>query len=265
MTKEEAQELGPLYALGALDEAVSDELKTHLDEFPDALRLEIASWQSVAGLLPLALELPDAPVRLKERILAGLVDPASQPHPSSNVVPFMPAEKLRRPWGAILSAAAAILLAVTAAVLYQQNVKLTADVTALTSELDAKQSELLAQRQQLDEVVARATRMVPLSGDAAAPQASARLFWDTDRQEWVIYFFNLPALPEDKDYQLWYITNDQRKLSARVFRASQTGRTELRVTLPRDLAPTLAATAVTVEPKGGSQQPTGPLFLKGAI
>jgi hypothetical protein len=45
-------------------------------------------------------------------------------------------------------------------------------------------------------------------------------------------FFNLPAIPSDRDYQLWYITNDQRKVSARVFRDEANGRVELRILLP---------------------------------
>jgi anti-sigma-K factor RskA len=35
--------------------------------------------------------------------------------------------------------------------------------------------------------------------------------------------------------------------------------------VPRELASDLVATAVTLEPRGGSPQPTGQLFLKGAL
>jgi hypothetical protein len=36
--------------------------------------------------------------------------------------------------------------------------------------------------------------MVSLAGGDASPQASAKLFWDKKRQQWVIFFFNLPPL-----------------------------------------------------------------------
>ena len=101
-------------------------------------------------------------------------------------------------------------------------------------------------------------------GDAA-PKASAKLVWDTDKQQWVIYFYDLPGLPPDKDYQLWYITTGQEKLSASLFQPGAGGKGELKVTVPADVAPRLAATAVTLEPKGGSPQPTGKIYLKAAI
>src|SRR5207253_9487305 len=46
--------------------------------------------------------------------------------------------------------------------------------------------------------------------------------------QWVIYIYNLPAPPADKDYQLWYLTSDQNKVSAAVFRTDAQGRGELR-------------------------------------
>ena len=96
------------------------------------------------------------------------------------------------------------------------------------------------------------------------PQANAKVVWDTKAQQWAIYIFDLPAPPSDKDYQLWYVTKNA-KISAAVFRTDEQGRTVLKLTLPPEALAGLAATAVTLEPRGGSPQPTGKFYLKASI
>lgn len=267
MTDEEVRELAALHALGALDEESSRVLMARLNELAPDLRREMSEWQEIASLLPHGLEQPEVPPRVRERLLAATARRASDPQNTfAGVAPIKAGRVLfASPLSGYLLMAASLILALTSLILYRGNANLTDRVAVLKRDLDTRTAELLAERRQHDEVVAHSTRMISLDGDAAAPQASARLFWDTEHQEWVIYFFNLPLAPSDKDYQLWYITRDQRKVSARVFRQDPSGRVELRVALPRDLISALAATAVTLEPRGGSPQPTGQLVLKGAI
>ena len=102
-----------------------------------------------------------------------------------------------------------------------------------------------------------------MAGDET-PQSNAKVVWDTKAQQWAIYIFDLPAPPSDKDYQLWYVTKNA-KISAAVFRTDEQGRTVLKLTLPPDALAGLAATAVTLEPRGGSPQPTGKFYLKASI
>jgi anti-sigma-K factor RskA len=101
-------------------------------------------------------------------------------------------------------------------------------------------------------------------GSEGTSEATARLFWDTEFQRWVIHINNLPAPPADKQYQLWFETRGA-KVSAAVFSTDQHGRTELRLTLPPAVINALMAAAVTLEPKGGSPQPTGNVFLQARI
>ncbi len=263
MTTDEVRELGALLALGALDEESSRDLNERLVQAPADVRREISELTQVASLLPLGLDQPVVPGRIRERLLASVADAGTVQPPT--VVAFERSSKPQLDWSRYLALAAAILLAVVTGALYRQNQGLSREVSTLNRELDLRGQQLTAERRKIDEVIARATRMVSLSGDAGAPQATARLFWDVEHQEWVIFFYNLPPAPSDKDYQLWYVTNDQRKLSARVFRHDAGDRLELRISLPREVASVLAATAVTLEPRGGSQQPTGQLVLKGAI
>lgn len=80
----------------------------------------------------------------------------------------------------------------------------------------------------------------------------ATLVWSNTLGIAAILVDNLPALPSDKDYQLWYI-NDSGPLPAGTFDSSGEG------TVWRVLDGTMHvgdAVGVTVEPAGGSDSPT---------
>jgi anti-sigma-K factor RskA len=96
------------------------------------------------------------------------------------------------------------------------------------------------------------------------PQSNAKIVWELKAQRWSVYIFDLPAPPSDKDYQLWRLTKNA-KISAGIFRADEPGRSALKLMLPPDALAGLAATAVTLEPKGGSPQPTGKVYLKASV
>lgn len=75
--------------------------------------------------------------------------------------------------------------------------------------------------------------------------------------------FNLQPPPPGRVYELWLITADQKKLPAKTFKISKEGRGTVMVDMPQ--AGAIAAAAVTDEPEGGSQTPTGTILLTGAL
>lgn len=80
----------------------------------------------------------------------------------------------------------------------------------------------------------------------------ATLVWSAERKLSALLVDDLPALPSDKDYQLWYI-GGKGPVSAGTFDSSGTG------TVWRVLDGSMTfgdLIGVTVEPKGGSTQPT---------
>ncbi|MCH8127687.1 anti-sigma factor [candidate division KSB1 bacterium] len=79
----------------------------------------------------------------------------------------------------------------------------------------------------------------------------------------VFYGFNLAAIPSDKDYQLWMLKGNQ-PISAGVFTPDADGNAISEfTTIPDD--ENISAFAVTLEPKGGVSQPTGEMYLIGAL
>jgi len=268
MKWDEVKEVAPLYALGALEAETAAALEASLREASPDQQREIAEWREIVALLPQALNQPAPPDHLKERLLSRLNDESqetpletaiaeSAAEPADNkVLIFTPARRSETRVARWLPLAAAILLALTSAYLLWQNSRLARERDQISQALD----EEIRRR---DTLTASATKVVQMIGDQV-PQANARVFWDTKRNQWVIFIFDLPAPPPGKEYQLWYVAKN-RPISAAVFSTDPHGRKMLELSLPPEALDGLAATAVTLEPRGGSPQPTSGFYLKAKI
>jgi anti-sigma-K factor RskA len=280
MTSDELKELAPLYVIGALDEKKAHDFEASLNNASSDQRRMVARWRDVATLLPQALPLETPPDYLKERLLNRVTEETQETpietaiaestseriaadQTESNVLQFGKSHPAESRTARLLLIAATALFAFTAGYLFIQNAKLTRDLDALARERDGLSEEMVGWRRQIDDIVSPRTKVIAMVGDET-PQANAKVLWDTNAQRWVIYIFDLPAPPSDKDYQLWYVTK-KAKISAKVFSTNDQGRAVLKLTLPEEALSGLAATAVTLEPKGGSPQPTGKFYLKASI
>jgi hypothetical protein len=104
-------------------------------------------------------------------------------------------------------------------------------------------------------------RTVNLRGESEGARLDARAFVDNDKRTWLVLAYQLPKLPADKDYELWFFNGD-RPVRAGIL--SQDPDEPTHIDVPPDL-PRITATAVTIEPKGGVPQPTGPVVMKGDL
>jgi anti-sigma-K factor RskA len=258
MTWDEVKEIAPLYVIGALDENTAHDLDASLNGANPEQQRVIARWHDVAALLPQALSLQTPAAYLRERLLNRIAEETQQTPieiaveestlkvmakgNERNLSPFVEPRRAESRTARWLLIAATALLAFTASYLFKRNAEL---------------------RGKVDDIISPRTRIISMVGEES-PQANAKVIWDTKAQQWSIYIFDLPAAPSDKDYQLWYVTKNA-KISAAVFRTDEQGRTVLKLTLPPDALSDLAAAAVTLEPRGGSPQPTGKFYLKASI
>lgn len=88
----------------------------------------------------------------------------------------------------------------------------------------------------------------------SAKDPYARLFWDRARNTWTLIARNMPALKPGRTYQLWIVTS-KATVSAGTFDAVN-GSSMMHATYTVN-PDNLRAIAVTDEPAGGVQQPTG--------
>jgi hypothetical protein len=140
--------------------------------------------------------------------------------------------------------------------------EVAAENVRLKEEVGQK-SELSYELAQINSVlISPQWRIVPLEGQEPAPNSSARAYWDVQGNRWVVTA-DLPPAPEGKVYQLWFVTPNE-KISAGLITPDRSGHGFIIVPFPSSITQ-LAAAAITLEPQGGSQQPTMPIYALGKV
>ena len=260
-----------LLAAGAADRSEAERARAHLQAGCPGCAGRFAEAQATLALLPLALEPVTPSPSVRETLLARAASEAPAARKSGATtapIPFpaRPAPARAR-WisPAVAAAAAAIAVGLW---LY---VPLTRDNAALRDQLAREAMTRLNVERDLAKAVSTIERLrspqvqvVSLHGAEPAPGASARIFVDRGQREWQVYTAGLKPLPEGRTYELWFITPAQEKIAAGTFDVNERGEGELRASVPAGLE-VIALAAVTDEPVGGSQQPTGSIHLVGEV
>jgi len=245
MNDQELLELAALAVVGALDDDERAEVEVQLDARPQ-LHDEERELQLAAGTLAVAATEPPPP-GLRAAILEAIrdvpqernVEPASaarRPIPDTDpaMSPVVPISRARRRrWASaatiVAAAAAAVVGVLVVQVVRDDDAVEVADVVEAE---DAVTVELGGELQGLRLVSSPQSDAIALLGDG------------------------VDAVPADQVYELWLI-KDATPARVDIFRPNDDGRVEL-VVAGMDL-PEGAAFAVTVEPDGGSSEPTGPI------
>jgi anti-sigma-K factor RskA len=286
-------ELLPAYALGALDGEELRELAAHLAAGCPAcegelrrLAAEVEDLAAAASELPesLAAEAPEILGGVKRRLLAELprhprlperapAPPAAFPSPPAYAAHSVRSVRPVLRWAPL--AAAAVLALVAAWGLVRQ-VSMGAEIERLRGEsrqlaaraeaLERRAAQAQAESQRLARtlsiIAAPGVESVRLAGMGTSHAAAGRTYVNVADRRAVFYAFGLPALGPDKTYQLWYLDDQDHPTSAGVFEVDAHGKAALVVgqSLPVER---IQAWAVTIEPRGGRPQPTGPMALAG--
>jgi anti-sigma-K factor RskA len=280
-------ELLPAYALGALDGDELRELAAHLAAGCPAcegelrrLAAEVEDLAAAAAELPesLAADAPEILGGVKRRLLAELPRhprlPERAPAPPA-AFPSPPAYAARssRRWLPLAAAAVLALVAVWGLV---RQASMGAEIERLRGEsrqlaaraevLERRAAQAQAESQRLARTIsimaAPGVQSVRLAGMGTSHAAAGRTYVDVADRQAVFYASGLPALGPDKTYQLWYLDEQDHPTSAGVFEVDAHGKAALVVdqSLPVER---IQAWAVTIEPRGGRPQPTGPMALAG--
>jgi anti-sigma-K factor RskA len=252
MTPEELQELCALYVLGALDAAEATSLAARLRAGDADVVREVTAVREIVEHLPYALQpvVPDPAVRA--RLMQRIQDSAP------TVVPPARWQRRHRLWLWLPRVAAAILILSLSWMVYDAR----RQVSGLEAEIQRLHSTAAERQHLLLLLASPQVTIVSLTGSAHAPQAGARVLWDTQRREWTVITRNLPPLPPGKAYQLWFLTPGAPQPS-RTFHP-QNGYGMIQVPLPPEQT-RVAGAAVSVEPEQGVAQPTGDIVLVGTF
>lgn len=272
MNCDELSDLILFHAGGVAEEEESRRVLAHLEAGCPRCAGRFAESRAILAPLPLALGsvAPGADVRLRlmAKVAAAGRD-RGRPEPdvvSRGIKTSDASTRFVRMW-VVPSIAAALAAAFVGLAVYtpmnRDRLALEARIAQQEGRLRTLQSEVERAKRTLQLLRSPAVQVVSLSG-AETPRAAGRILWDKSRRQWHFFAADLQPLPPGRTYQLWFITGDQRMVSAGTFDVDDSGQGELVASVPEGLAPIVLA-AVTDEPAGGMPQPTGKIQIKGEI
>jgi anti-sigma-K factor RskA len=242
------EELLPAYALGALDGEDLRELEAHLAGGCEECRRQLALWQGELEALAAGVE-PVAPSDITRARVLRLSGSERAPAASPR----------RAPWWAEV---AVVVVAVFAlARLEAERDNLRHQVEVLSQEVGRMRTDVQQARQDLQVIAAPGVQSVVLAGLGPSPGAKGRTYVNPSTRDALFYAFDLPSLPADKTYELWFIAAG-KPVAAGTFEVDPRGTGTVRVERVTE-ARQIEAWAVTIEPRGGVPQPTGAMVLKG--
>jgi anti-sigma-K factor RskA len=235
-------DLLPAYAIGSLEAGELHRVEEHLLSCV-VCRNESNAFQTVAQELSLAVAVSGPSPELRDRLMQR-VQSVSSARPkiqerASNPVPPRPFwERLLPAWG-LTSLFLILGLAASSLFLWQR----------LT---------------QLEFATAPGgMRAVPLTATDNAPHATGFVLISADGDDGALVVDGLPPLEASQEYQLWLIRDGQRTSGA-VFSTDEKHYGGTRIRAPRPLTD-YSAVGITIEPAGGSPQPTGKQVLAGLL
>jgi anti-sigma-K factor RskA len=106
-------------------------------------------------------------------------------------------------------------------------------------------------------------RAMPLNPTDAAPRATGFVLVSADGQDGAIVVDGLPPLDEEHEYQLWLFRSGERTSGA-LFSTDENSYGGMRIRAPLSLLE-YSSVGITIEPAGGSPQPTGERVLGGPL
>jgi anti-sigma-K factor RskA len=259
MESREIEELLPFYALDALTGEEREKVETYLREHPEA-RQQMAEMGRTAGALPYGTPPVEPAPRTKAALMARIaVDRTAQPHAlEQEQAPGLRAGRWVNLFQAFGLGAATVAI-LWAIVLNIQLSDLRTQVSTLNEALVAQSNALEQINQQLSQTPVAETVTISLKGTDVQPQAQGQLIADPNKNSAVLVIAGLDQLETGKTYQVWLIDGGGPK-SAGLLSVDSQGQAVLIVTSELTIGE-FDALGISVEPEGGSDQPTGDIVV----
>ena len=243
MNNERFEDLKDAYVLDALPEEERRSFEEFLAAHPER-QAEIDELGAVAGLLAFSPEEREPPPELRERIME-VVEAEAAPRRGRRGSVFAGLAGYIGARGLAFGAAALLLIG-----LLSWNLLLQGQVEDLQGQVQSSQNQVEDLQAQVRDAQNQQTQTVQLSGTWADQGTDAEVASISD-ERLVLVADNLPSVPEGQTCQIWVIKGDVPE-SGGLFQPGGT-ETAAPITTPIKKGDTIA---VTVEPAGGSEQPT---------
>jgi anti-sigma-K factor RskA len=277
LATEEIKDQAALYALGALSQIEARAFENHMADGCDVCRAEVAEFDGVVGVLGLGAPAASPPAYLRDLLTERIakeprnVFTTQTSRTSYSPGAMVPPAARRSPWVTALPWAVAACLAIVAV---SSVLSLRRIITSTNQEIAQMRLDflhinevLVRERQQNTEhlqvisvLEKPGSSHIFLLAQKDTPPSKANVYWDKQANRWLVAADMAPA-PVGKIYQLWFLTKAPPK-SAGLIKTDEAGHGFIEVDVPADIGK-IDAAAITLEPEGGSAQPTMPIYSLG--
>jgi len=260
------EELLAFYALGGLTDAERAQVEAYVASNPEAKSRLEAMIQTTS-----ALAYEAAPVKPPAALKKTLMDRVNaDARTRSASVRQSPAPGRSRLLGLLqpragnwLPHAVAALSLLVALGAGGWALSLSNEIARLQTETNALRQELAAQRRVLAQLAAPNAQVIAIAGTEHQPGAHGQLIADSQTGSAVLVVAGLRPLGSGNVYQFWLIRGNT-PVGAGLFRVDEQGQAILQVT--QNVTPSaFNAIGVSIEPEGGSDQPTGDIVMLGNV
>jgi len=246
MVHQDYKEMIPARALSALDAAEARAFTDHLAGCEECRR-ELQEWESTAAAMAVSANPMEPSPKVLERILDEIRNESK-----SEVIPFRSATRnIWTSFGSLGAIAAVILLTA-----------LIAGLVVLWRQNNARQLELARAQEFMELATTPGAKTMRLDGVDLGAGATAKLAYDKNGHA-MLMADKLPKVPQGKAYQLWFIVGKNPPMPGKTFVPDDTGKGMLEDQVPAT-AMDSAVFAITMEPVGGVDAPTGPIYLRSS-
>ena len=251
---ERFDELVPIAALDALDGADRDEFESHLVAGCPRCENALAAWRRDLSLLARTTA-PVAPDAAAARRLRGAAA-AESFHP--------PGAKSSLPAWLAVAASLALIVVGTDDLVRRRALSGAARENARLAERERRTREDLAEKTLRARFVEDPdVQAILMTGLGPQPGARGKVIYSPRARRAIFVSAGLAALSADRQYELWFLAGG-KPIAAGTFDAPA-GMPSVFESVPVPEGVTAVEKfAVTIEPRGGVPQPTGPMVLIGA-
>ncbi len=249
-----------LYALEALDGAQRTAVEQHVESCASCRR-ELESLRGDMALLALSTSGPHPPQRSRDRLMQAIAAEKPKAVPASTAVSS-------GAWFGRLGWMAAAFVLFAGALLMndarEKNAVLQREVAGLQTKTAAQNAELQRVRDSFAAFTGPGAQPVTLVLAKDHPQPQGKAVYVQSSGKLLFVASNLPALPDDRAYELWLLPSEGNPVPAGVFRPDNKG-SGVVVNPPLAAGVSAKGFAITVEPKEGSAAPTTKPMMVGLV
>jgi anti-sigma-K factor RskA len=227
------------YALGALEGEELRALESHLQTC-DSCQAELAEYRAISHGLLTALPPRPPSAALRKRLQSQLPSAQKKAGP-----------RFAWSFGKLALGGALALLLLMNAFSFLQMRQIQNQQAALAQQVKTSQFALSM-------LAYPSTQAIPIAAD----NLTGSVLLDRERNTAALVMWHLPELSGDQTYQVWLIQPDGQRVSAGIFRPQADESYTTKPVYPKQDLSNFVGIGVTVEPAGGSDQPTGQRIFK---